>query len=180
MAAAHLDLLYRAALFCPAALPEKPPLLHGALTLLVPCLRQPARELTRSACALLARLASAADAHLKALGEELFAALLAAAAAHGAAELLPRVADALRLLLLRASPAAHERFVAAVGREHCGPLVGAETKQQLVQAALELIDDPRSFASMLADFAALCRASAPPPREAMNTTIFTFSSQPHC
>ena len=35
--------------------------LHEALQLLVPCLRQPQRELLRSACSLLARLASAAE-----------------------------------------------------------------------------------------------------------------------
>ena len=56
--------------------------------------------------------------------------------------------------------------------EECGPLVGTEAKQQLVQAALELLDDNRSFRALVCDFQMLCRATAPPPREAMQTTYF--------
>jgi len=59
-------------------------------------------------------------------------------------------------------------------REHCGALVIVEAKQQLVQAALELLDDPRSFRAMIADFSMLCRAATPLPREAMQTTYFIF------
>ena len=61
--------------------------LHEALQLLVPCLRQPQRELLRSACSLLARLASAAEStqlapHLDSLAEPLLGALLSAVATH--------------------------------------------------------------------------------------------------
>ena len=41
-----------------------------------------------------------------------------------------------------------------------------------VQAALELLDDNRSFRALVCDFQMLCRATAPPPREAMQTTYF--------
>ena len=40
------------------------------------------------------------------------------------------------------------------------------------QAALELLDDSRSFRALVCDFQMLCRATAPPPREAMQTTYF--------
>ena len=42
----------------------------------------------------------------------------------------------------------------------------------LPQAALEMIDDPRGFRAMVCDFSVLCRALAPPPREALQTTYF--------
>ena len=114
--------------------------LHEALQLLVPCLRQPQRELLRSACSLLARLASAAEAqqlapHLDNLAEPLLGALLSAVATHAPEGLPARVDDALRTLLQCCGGRAREWLARAVLAEECGPLVGTEAKQQLVQAA---------------------------------------------
>ena len=47
-----------------------------------------------------------------------------------------------------------------------------------VQAALELLDDNRSFRALVCDFQMLCRATAPPPREAMQTTYFIIWTSP--
>lgn len=115
-------------------------MLHEALQLLVPCLRQPQRELLRSACSLLARLASAAEAqqlapHLDNLAEPLLGALLSAVATHAPEGLPARVDDAMRTLLQCCGGRAREWLARAVLAEECGPLVGTEAKQQLVQAA---------------------------------------------
>ena len=110
--------------------------------------------------------------HLTTLAQPLLAALFAAVAAHAPSELMPRVADALRTLLQCCTGSARAWLASAVMAESCGTLVGAEAKQQLVQAALELIDDPRGFRAMVCDFSVLCRALAPPPREALQTTYF--------
>jgi len=234
--------LTRRRMHMPHAMLHAMQVLHEALQLLVPCLRQPQRELLRSACSLLARLASAAEAqqlapHLDSLAEPLLGALLSAVATHAPEGLPARVDDALRTLLQCCGGRAREWLARAVLAEKCGPLVGTEAKQQLVQAraivsmpignisigrctatatvstaivstamqqlaarpallhapcptppcptlhpltlhplavqaALELLDDNRSFRALVCDFQMLCRATAPPPREAMQTTYF--------
>ena len=112
---------------------------------------------------------------LAGLGEALLAALLSAISSHASLELLPRVADALRTLLQCCGGGAREWLTRAVLCEPCGVLVSEGNKQQLVQAALELLDDHRSFRAMASDFSLLCRATALPPRDSFQTTIFVHT-----
>ena len=173
--AAFLDLLFRACLFCSPALFGSPQVLHGALQLLVHSIRQQSRDLLRSACSLLARLSSGSAAelapHLASLAEPLLASLLAAIATHAPSELMPRVADALRTLLQCCHANARGWLGSVVNSQGCGALA-PEAKQQFVQAALELLDDSKSFRAMVCDLSLLCRAPTLLPREAMQTSIF--------
>lgn len=172
-------MLFRAALFCRQTL--TPELLHATLRLTAPALRQPSRDLPRSACSLLARLATDEsacglplrnDAHLCA---EVLAGLLAALASPAAQELLPRVAECLRLLLLACGDAAGGMLNAALTIEHAKATASAATPpsaERFSAAALETVDDARAFRAVACDFSLLARATAPPPREAMQSSVF--------
>jgi hypothetical protein len=179
-------MLFRAALFCRQTL--TPELLHETLRLTAPALRQPSRDLPRSACSLLARLATDApacglplqkDPHL---GAEVLAGLLAALASHAAQDLLPRVAECLRLLLLSCGDTAAGMLNAALAVEHAKATAAAAkataaaatppSAEKFSAAALETLDDARAFRAVACDFSLLARATAPPPREALQSSVF--------
>jgi len=174
-----LELLHRAAIFCAAALLDRPAVLATALHLAAAALRLPNRETIRSACVLLSRIASTADeaqlppATLATLAPALIAALVAAVAAHAPPELLPRVADALRALLERCGAAAAGWLRDALGREALeAPHLGHEQREAFVVGAAALVAEPRAFPAAVFDLQLLCRAAAPPPREAYKSQVF--------
>jgi len=176
---AYIEMLYRAALFCRLTL--TPDLLYETLRLVAPTLRQPSRDLLRSACSLLSRLASDFNAHNLPfrhddhLAVEVFAALISALTSHAAQELLPRIADALRLLLLACGETASHILSAALSAEHGKATAAAASPpsaERFAAAALETIDDSRAFRAVACDYSLLARATAPPPREAMQSSVF--------
>ena len=112
-------------------------------------------------------------ATLATLAPALIAALVAAVAAHAPPELLPRVADALRALLERCGAAAAGWLRDALGREALeAPHLGHGQREAFVVGAAALVPEPRAFPAAVFDLQLLCRAAAPPPREAYKSHVF--------
>jgi len=175
LAVSYLDLLYRSAIFCPQLIFSDPSIVKGALELLALSLRHSERELLRTACSVLARVACHHQSlqlapHLATLAQPLLSALLTAISSDAPLEILPRVAEALRAVLQCCSSSAQMWLAGALLAERVR--ADESMKQRFVQLALQKLNDENSFRVMVCDFAVICRAAVPPPREALNTADF--------
>jgi hypothetical protein len=90
-------------------------------------------------------------------------------------ELLPRIADALRQLLSACGESCGAILAAGLAAEHSAATAAAATPPDplvFCTAAAALADDPRAFRAVAADYSLLARATAPPPREEMQSPVF--------